>query len=119
VSQTSWTIVTSKNTRLEVLTTDRNGEKTLPVFTFKEEAEVFLRLGRMETAGYRIRETSTGELVSVLCGPCRDVGTVLLDPPPELCGEALLDLVSLSRRRFLQTLASERRGGLPPSTEAA
>jgi hypothetical protein len=117
--QTFWTIVRSRNTRLEVLIIDRNDEKTLSVFTFKEEAEVFLGLGGMETAGYQIRETSTGELVSMLCGPCRDAGTVLLDPPPEFCGEALLDLVSLSRRRFLQTLASERRGSLPFSAEAA
>ena len=39
-----WLIAKSENSRIEVLTLDRDGEEMLPVFSHEEEAEMFLRL---------------------------------------------------------------------------
>jgi hypothetical protein len=87
---------------LEVLTIDGNGE-VLPVFGFKEEAEMFLRLGVSGT-GWRVRETTRGELVSVLYAPCRDVRLVALDPLPEMAFESTVGFVSLGREAFVEVL---------------
>jgi hypothetical protein len=85
-----------------VLTINPCGDReALPVFSFKEEAEMFLRLA-VPDKGWHVRETTTGELISVLYGPCKGVERVALDPPPEIFGEAMTDLVSLRRERFVR-----------------
>ncbi|CAN5128094.1 hypothetical protein BH24ACT19_BH24ACT19_03810 [soil metagenome] len=84
-----------------------NGE-ALPVFSFEEEAELFLRYGASGT-GWWVRETTAGELVSVLYGPCVDVGKVALDPPPEIAGKAMINLVSVGRKDFIQSLLPDNR----------
>jgi len=81
----------------------------LPVFSFEEEAEMFLRLGLLEKEGWRVRETTCGELTSVLYGMCRDVTHVSLDPLP-----GMVELVSLSRKTFVRTLLA--RDLTPPPT---
>ena len=68
-----WLIAKKRNNRIEVLTLRTGGEQeTLPVFSSEQEAEIFLRFGGV-TGGWRARESSAGELVSVLCGPCAGV----------------------------------------------
>jgi hypothetical protein len=104
---TFWLIVRHQNGQVEVITIDAGGEKALPVFSFEEEAEAFLNLGAPEAYYYWIRETTPGELVSVLYGPCAGVGRVALDPLPEHGGEAIVDLVCLSRERFCKNLVGE------------
>jgi hypothetical protein len=84
-------------------------KETLPVFSFEEEAETFLRLGEMET-GWRARETTGGELFSLLHGPCAGVKRVALDPLPVVDGEMVFDLASWSRRDFLRDFV----GTAPP-----
>src|SRR5215211_4662193 len=70
--------------QLELLTVDLDGTgEALPVFSFEEEAEMFLWLQRTED-GREVRETTPGQLVSILYGPCADVGRVILDPLPRL-----------------------------------
>ena len=105
-----WLIARHNNAQLELLTIDAGGEKALPVFSFEEEAEAFLILGVLGTH-WRIRETTPGELVSVLYGPCAGVGRVALDPLPELGGEAMVGLVSLSRERFCKNLRDRMKRG--------
>jgi hypothetical protein len=105
---TFWLIVRHQNSQVEVITIDAGGEKALPVFSFEEEAEAFLSLGTPGTY-WGIRETTPGELVSMLYGPCAGVGRVALDPLPELGDEAIVDLVCLSRERFLQNLVGEHK----------
>ncbi len=74
-----------------------DGQRMLPVFGYGEEAKAFLDALRRDrsarggshatpvgSSGWRIRETTRGELVSLLCGACTGVHGVLLDPPPEL-----------------------------------
>ena len=68
-----WLIATRAHGRMEVLTIDAGGETVLPVFSFREEGEFFLRLEATE-AGWWLRETITGELVSFATGALRAGG---------------------------------------------
>ena len=80
------------------------GEVALPVFSFEDEARMFLEIGKL--GGWRVRETSDGELISVLCGPCAGVRKVVLDPLPGLDGEGMNDLLSMEREAFMESLLS-------------
>ena len=82
--------------------------KALAVFSFEEEAQMFLDL-RLAASndGWRVRQTSVGELVSVLYGPCSDTKKVVLDPVPELGREEPVDLLSMHRNDFLRVLLGE------------
>ena len=67
------------NGRRDVLSLYYEGEEMLPVFSYREEAEMFLRLG-IVGYGWRASESGARELVSVLYGPCASVSAVALDP---------------------------------------
>jgi hypothetical protein len=101
-----WLIATRVQGRMEVLTLDTGGETVLPVFSFQDEGEFFLRLEATE-ADWWLRETSTGELVSLLLGLCAGVNKVALDPLPGTGERELLELVSTGRRRFVRHLMGE------------
>ena len=101
-----WLIATRTHGRMEVLTLDAAGEVVLPVFSFKEEGEDFLGLEGTE-ADWWPRETTTGELVSLLLGLCARVDKVALDPLPGLWGREILGLVSTGRRYFVRHLLGE------------
>jgi hypothetical protein len=90
-----WLVAKQRHNGLEVFTI---GTDVLPVFSFREEAEMFLGLGRVAES-WRVRETTCGELVSVLYGPCKGIEHVALDPVP-----GVVELVSLSRRAFVGAL---------------
>ncbi len=110
---TRWLIVRDEGKQLEPLCVYIGAERVLPVFSFAEEAELFLRLGGYDEGGWRARESCAGELASVLCGPCADAKSVALDPLPEMLEDGTLALVGVGRKRFLgQILASERRTAL-------
>lgn len=89
-----WLIVRQGCSGIAVFTTDNH----LPVFSFRDEAEIFLHF---EGAGdgLHARETSCGELVSILYGPCREVEHISLDPLPKIA-----TVVSLSRKAFVKAL---------------
>ncbi|HEX2099000.1 MAG TPA: hypothetical protein VHF46_08120, partial [Rubrobacteraceae bacterium] len=90
-----WLIADKRNNRLEALTIRAYDEQeTLPVFSSEEEAKITLRFGGA-TGGWRARESSAGELVSLLSGPCTSVKKVALDPSPEMVLEGTVRLVSL------------------------
>jgi hypothetical protein len=91
---------------MEVLTLDAGGETVLPVFSFQEEGEIFLRLESTK-ADWWPRETPTGELVSLLLGLCARVDKVALDPLPGLRKREVLGLVSTGRRYFVRHLLGE------------
>ena len=101
-----WLIVTRAHGRMEVLTIDAGGETVLPVFSFQEEGEFFLSLETTE-ADWWPRETTTGELVSLLLGLCSRVDTVALDPLPRLGEKEIVELVSTGRRDFVHHLLGE------------
>ena len=85
----------------------------MPVFSGEDEAEMFVWLGDAFEDGWQVRETSAGELVSILYGLCAGVGRVALDPSPEMSPETFR-LVSLSRERFVSWIV-DSPGSYSPS----
>lgn len=80
-------------------------EVVLPVFSFEEEAELFLRLGAsFAGGGWLARETGAGELASLLLGPLSGVERVALDPLPGRLAEMVIGLVSTDRATFIERL---------------
>jgi hypothetical protein len=110
-----WIITCYHNNRMEVLTVDPDGNGDfLPVFSFKEEAQTFLGLSendQEEGRRWRSRETTAGELVSVLMAPCAEVRQVTLDPLPLTLGMGRLmaSLCSVAREHFVEELLGSRR----------
>ncbi len=98
-----WLIAKHENRQVEFLTMahDEDGEEILPVFSYEEEAEMFLHLGGYGDDSWSERESSSGEIISVLCGPCSDVESVALDPLPGMVADGTLCLVRLGRKRLL------------------
>jgi hypothetical protein len=101
-----WLIVTRAHGSMEVLTIDTGGETVLPVFSFREEVELFLHL-QANGADWWPRETTTGELASLLLGLCARVDKVALDPLPSLGERESIGLLSTGRRRFMRYLMGE------------
>jgi hypothetical protein len=101
-----WMIATRTRGRIEVLTIDAGGETVLPVFSFQEDVELFVRLEARE-ADWWPRETTTGELVSLLLGLCSGVDKVALDPFPSFGEREIRGLVSTGRRHFVSHLMGE------------
>ncbi len=107
-----WILTSYKHNQMNPLTLDPNGDGGfLPVFSFEEEAQAFLKLlGEEEKElGWRIRETTPGELISVLLALCAQVKRIALDPLPLSCGEAVLPFMSVKRNHFVQDLMGEGR----------
>jgi hypothetical protein len=103
-----WLISKHENGRTEVFTLHSGtSRETLPIFSHEVEAETFLWLGS-PGAGWRARETTAEELVSLLYGPCAGVGKVALDPLPLFGDKAMGGLVSLLRKDFVRNLVDER-----------
>jgi hypothetical protein len=76
------------------------GGEALPVFSFEEEAEMFLWF--VENGdGWLAFEVSGGELLSILFGPRAVAQKVALDPSPEIVNEMAVGLITLSRERFV------------------
>ena len=94
--------------QLEVLTVDLDGTgEALPVFSFEEEAEMFLWLQTTEE-GREVRETTPGQLVSILYGPCAHVRRVMLDPLPEIGVRMQISLLGMDRNDFVESVIGAR-----------
>jgi hypothetical protein len=94
--------------QLELLTVDLDGAgEALPVFSFEEEAEMFLWLQTTEE-GHEVRETTPGQLVSILYGPCAHVRRVMLDPLPEIGASMLISLLGMDRNDFVESVMGAR-----------
>ena len=96
-----WMLAKDDDLGAGVLLANCDSEHALPVFSGDGEAEMFVWLEGAFEDGWRVRETSAGELVSILYGPCAGVGRVALDPSPEMVGINAVSLVSVTRERFL------------------
>ena len=108
-----WILTSYQHNQMQPLTLDPYGDGGfLPVFSFEEEADAFLQLLRDEEGkerGWRIRETTAGELISALLALCAQVKRVALDPLPLSCGGAVLPVISVKRNHFMQDLMEEGR----------
>jgi hypothetical protein len=129
MSSAYWLIGGCEARRMEALTVEMfdtagfpDRRRVLPIFSYREEAEAFLEALRQDrftwgkarvtparSSGWRIRETTRGELVSLLCGACAGVHRILLDPPPEMDAEMLVDLVGVGRESFVERLLGRGR----------
>ncbi|MBV9454034.1 MAG: hypothetical protein JOZ19_07955 [Rubrobacter sp.] len=100
-----WMLARKGSGYLELLSLERGTPgSVLPVFSFKEEAEMFCLLEELDE-GWEVRESSPGELTSVLYGPCVGTKSVALDPLPEKVADgAELGLMCMRRERFLNRL---------------
>ena len=109
--QRYWVIAKDAKDRfgqLDLLTVDLDGTgEALPVFSFEEEAEMFLWLQTTE-GGWEVRETTPGQLVSILYGPCADVGRVMLDPLPEIGAHMQISLLGMDRNDFVESAMGAR-----------
>ena len=93
----------------DLLTVDLDGAgQALPVFSFEEEAELFLWLQTTEDGREEVRETTPGQLVSILYGPCADVGRVMLDPLPEIGARMQNSLLGMDRNDFAESVMGAR-----------
>ncbi len=90
---------------MDALTRVIGPERALVVFGFEDEAQMFFMSASLGD-GWCIRESSAGELISMLFGPCAYVDGVLLDPPPEVCPSPTPRIVG--RRRFVDFLADRQ-----------
>ena len=103
-----WLIEKNGNGPMEPLIFDlASGAEVLPVFSFREEAELFLGLGSWKD--WRIWESGAGEIISLLYGPCAGMGSVALDPLPEMVAEKTVELVCLSREHFVDRITDRER----------
>lgn len=94
--------------RPDLLTVDLDGtEQALPIFSFEEEAETFHWLQTTED-GREVKETTPEQLVSILCGPCADVGRVMLDPLPEIRARMQDSLLGMDRNDFVESVRGAR-----------
>jgi hypothetical protein len=107
-TQRYWVIAKDGFGQPDLLTVDLDGAgKALPVFSFEEEAEMFLWLQTTEE-GWEVRETTPGQLVSILYGPCAHVGRVMLDPLPEIGASMQISLLSMDRNDFVESVMGAR-----------
>ncbi len=110
---TRWLIADLTDGNMDVFTIDDGGERVLPVFSYRDEAEMYVRLqlgSPLKTLGWEPRASSAGEIVSVLYGPLSDVARVALDPLPEVCGASVLNLLCVHREAFVRSLVGEGWG---------
>ena len=96
----------------EVLTMWVGGEKALAVFSFEEEAGLFL-LFEDAGPGWWVRKTTTEEVVHVLFGSRAAARRVVLDPLPAVLGDETNLLASLGRDEFARVLGVGRGAGAP------
>ena len=100
---------------MDALTRIIGPKRALVVFGFEDEARAFFMSASLGD-GWCIRESSAGEVISILFGPCAHVDGVLLDPPPEICPSPTRRTVD--RRRFVDFLTDRQMLWLSPPVNA-
>jgi len=102
-------IARHEHNRLELLTLAATSRgEALPVFGTEQAARDFLHSGGFG-GGWLVRESTAGELVSLLLGHLADVDTVALDPQPGLPDAGL---PGTSKREFIDALMGDPSGAL-------
>jgi len=90
--------------------------RALAVFSFEEEARMYLRLGAPK-GRWRVQETRPEELASLLLSETRPgVRRVALDPMGEILAREANRLLSTSRESFLSRLLAPGPEGAAGST---
>ncbi|MBA2692273.1 MAG: hypothetical protein H0U65_07250 [Rubrobacter sp.] len=82
----------------------------MPIFGFKEEAEMFLEFSSLG-GGRGIQAATTGEILSMLSGPCKNLRWVAFDPLPEIFARPAPDPSRMERGKFMSFLTGGRLRG--------
>lgn len=98
-----WLIARHGFAGVDVLTIETRRGEALAIFSFEDEALLFLSLEK-PGPGWRAKKTTPGELASVLLRLPGGVGRVALDPLPGVIDRDMVCLVSLERGDFVRTL---------------
>ena len=102
-----WLIVGRKDVSKALTLCSERCRETLPVFSSGEDAGAFLAFLSDVAGGLVPRRVTAKELVTLLSGLLRGIGRVALDPTPEMEADVMLELVSVDRERFVETLVSK------------
>lgn len=95
-----WTLARNRRGQMEICVVHRaDGGSQLPIFGLEEEAREFLST-RSEEEGWQVRQTTRGELISLLHGPCRSVREVMFGSP---------EGSGMSRSCFMDSLLGRER----------
>ena len=86
----------------------------MAVFSHEEEAQMFLQSLEPTGEGWRVKETSVGDIILLLYGPSCEAHAVALDPLPQMLDDGFLALVTLERRRFVGWAMSRERSRRRP-----
>ena len=95
-----WLLARHRDSQTEVLTLTCNGYEVLPVFGFREEAEMYLQIEMLDE-DWCVRKASTGELLSVLSGPYAGVRSVTIDPYPSALSYEAAEPAGIDPERFV------------------
>jgi hypothetical protein len=99
-----WVVLEGGTWTLPFTVSCPQGREAIALFSGEEEAMMFCHFSKQGAKG-SIRETTAGEVLSLLYGPWSVAGHVALDPFPEVLGSTLLGLLMLSRERFARSFA--------------
>lgn len=92
-----------EHNRMDVLTVfPRDDEEMVPVFGTERMAGEFLRDGGFGP-GWHVRESTAGELISLLLSLLSDVNSVALDPP-DLTSMEIAPVNRATKREFMAVL---------------
>jgi len=82
-----------------------DGKEAIALFSGEEEARMFCHFRQEEGASANIRQTTAGEVLSLMYCPWCAAKQVALDPFTEILGERLLGLLTLDREDFARRFA--------------
>lgn len=99
-------IVCNDDNRLKLFTTSTDSEESLPVFDSELAARTFLRFNRCG-AEWHVRESTAGELISLLMGHVADVKQVTLNPLSKGTKNGAAEPETFDKRDFIGSLMKE------------
>jgi hypothetical protein len=102
---TFWVVLSSSGPPLPLRVALPDGREALALFSGEQEARMFCSLREEGEAAPHLRETSVGEVISLLYCPLTAARHVALDPLPEVLRSKLLGLITLDWERFARSFA--------------
>jgi len=98
--QAFWVVLEGSTRRLPLAVFVSDGTRAMALFSGEEEARMFCHFCK-EGVSSNIRQTTAGEVISLLYCPWCAAKHVALDPFPEILGDRLLlGLLTLDRADF-------------------
>lgn len=100
-------IVHNDSNRLNLLTMPTDGGESLPVFSGEIAAHSFLRSNGLKEEDWHVRESTAGELISLLMGHIADVNLVTLNPLSQDTKAESAAQETVDKRDFIGSLMRE------------